>query len=628
MRRFAFAAIPTIAAVLTACDPGSFAPQDASIEVRIDGSPSDAIARVSAFVRDTAPPYNVQTKGVAVGEAVVFDHLGADFGIEVGIRELGTHRCAVLDVSRRFDSLNDSTLIVGTTSGVRDVVAFTLRCRSGAVRLDVSGLPAVDSALVSVHSPFDTLPAVRVRNGSANVHVVPHGAITIDSHLVLGSDGFVYGAAPRTVAVASGQTAPAALQFVPDAANQAALPVVIGGLPDDDPATTLRAFLRRVGPAGTRDSAQVAVGSTHTFMNVARGTAYDVGLEGLDAHDCTVRDASEPFTLAAGTVTARVTTSTGLLLESVHFTVFCRTGTLVLDVAGLPSGDSALVAIDAVFDTVNLRVGNGALPLPVVPYLQRIDPRSVLAGDGLVYDAPSLAVPVASRQTGTATIRYAAAGTCPADRPSAWYRLDGDAADATGGSAGLVQGAVAVPDRNGAANAALAFDGVDDRVTLGNRFDDLALPFSVAAWVHQPAAGRGDLRAIFVTDDLPGVYAGIWFQLDAAGRPSITYADGGPPGGASRRTLTADAPITADQWVHIAATVRGPTDMTLYVNGQAVPGTYDGSGGPLVHSEALARIGSISILPANRPWLGTLDEVVVYPCSLDPADAEYLRLRR
>ena len=175
-------------------------------------------------------------------------------------------------------------------------------------------------------------------------------------------------------------------------------------------------------------------------------------------------------------------------------------------------------------------------------------------------------------------------------------------------------------NRTNRSAAALAFDGIDDSIELGDRFNDLMLPFSIAVWVYRPAAAGEGLRALFVSDDEPGRYAGIWFQTDGPGHPSVTFADGGGSGGAFRRTLTANSAIPADTWVHLVATVRGATDMTLYVNGAQVAGSYSGTGGPLLHTPAPARIGRITILPTNQPWLGRLDDLKIYRCSLGGPD--------
>jgi hypothetical protein len=228
------------------------------------------------------------------------------------------------------------------------------------------------------------------------------------------------------------------------------------------------------------------------------------------------------------------------------------------------------------------------------------------------------------------TLRVTAPALSPCfDQLSARYPLDGNGTDTSGnGNNGTVQGAVPINNRHGDAGAALAFDGIDDAIELGDRFNDLVLPFSIAVWVYRPAATAEGLRALFVSDDEPGRYAGIWFQTDGLGNPSITFADGGGSGGQFRRTLTANNAIPADSWVHLVATVRGAMDMSLYVNGAVVAGTYSGTGGPLLHTSAPARIGKITILPANLPWQGRLDDLKVYRCSLTPADVVALHGQR
>jgi hypothetical protein len=46
-----------------------------------------------------------------------------------------------------------------------------------------------------------------------------------------------------------------------------------------------------------------------------------------------------------------------------------------------------------------------------------------------------------------------------------------------------------------------------------------------------------------------------------------------------------------------------------------------------VHAPAPARIGSITTLAANQPWLGGLDEITIFDCSLDAGEVAYLKHR-
>ena len=617
-------AAPAAAILFGACTDQAFAPQDASVEVRVAGRPADRVAQVTAFVRDTLPPYNMLTNPVPVGGAVRFDRLGAGFDLEVGVRNLGTYQCTLLDGQYNGLSIRGSTTIVETRSGATEIVEFTVQCRSGAIAVTVAGLPPGDSAHLTFASPFDTISSHQFRNGTTSVAVVPDAALSIMTDVVYGSDGYAYDTPPQTVAVSSGQTTTVTLNYA-QAQNQAGIQVATSGVPDD-PGITLTAFARRVVPPVTRDSTVIAFGSAHQFTNVVRGIAYDVGLEGLDAYACEVQFASSPFVATAASVTSRITTSSSLIgLNHATFTLRCRTGDIDLVVSGLPPADSANVLLDALSDNLSLWLRNGTTSVRIVPYPTRIDPQPVLASDGRTYDAPFQTVDVASRQRTTIMVPYSATVACPADRPHAWYALNGNGADSSAnGFHGFLQGATAIADRNGNAGAALSFDGYDDQIDLGDRFNTLALPYSVAVWLYQPQGARGDYRSIFASDDATGQYNGIWFMILPNGRLSMSYGSGGPSGESRRRTVDSNAAIPADTWVHVAATVRGPTGMTLYVNGAPVASTYSGTGGSIVHSAAPARIGTFQLIPGNRPWLGRMDDLRIYDCSLDASEVVQL----
>jgi hypothetical protein len=61
--------------------------------------------------------------------------------------------------------------------------------------------------------------------------------------------------------------------------------------------------------------------------------------------------------------------------------------------------------------------------------------------------------------------------------------------------------------------------------------------------------------------------------------------------------------------------------MTLYVSGVPVSSANGGTGGPIAHTAgAPARIGSFHLVPANRPWLGVLDDVRIYDCGLEQSE--------
>jgi hypothetical protein len=630
-----------------ACVKDPLAPRNGAIEVHVSGTPADPGIEVTVFLHDRVKPFNRVSMRVAMGGSHRFENLGAGFEIDVGVEGLAEHGCTVVNRTSpaATGSQGPTIITVETQSGIPSTVRFELTCRSATLELQVAGLPAGDSAAVilatgdsmsvfNADSPIgDTL---LVRNGAHRLARLPHGSVWVVPQRVTGADGVGYEAAARHVALRSRETAAATVAYArvaptpppPPVGRTADVVIEATGVPVDT-GIAFTAFVRDAGGATRRDSAVVALGRAVRFADVGAGRMVDVGLEGIDAHACTVQSATRTHAVAGGRASVALTTQPGIT-DSVTFRLRCRSGTIELAVSGLPAGDSARVALRGLADTVVVWVRNGTARVPTLPSpLVEIEADRVAGADGRVYLSTARTVAVASREVTATTLVFQTAPTttCPWSQPIAWYRMGGAADSSGNGHHGTLQGPAPAPDRHGTPGGALAFDGADDRIDLGNRFDALAVPFSVAAWVHHPAAARGEFRSILATDDAPGTYAGLFFQLTPAGQPQISYADGGPVGGQHRRTLQATAPIATDAWVHLVATVRGPTDMTLYVNGVPVPGTFDGTGGPMAHTAAPARIGSFSLVAANRPWLGRLDELRVYGCSLDAAEVTALHAR-
>jgi len=115
---------------------------------------------------------------------------------------------------------------------------------------------------------------------------------------------------------------------------------------------------------------------------------------------------------------------------------------------------------------------------------------------------------------------------------------------------------------------AIRLDGVDDYVDLGNILDNLVFPFTISAWVNvDPTATSGPL---FVSQDNASIYNGFWFYAT----PStiwMEYGDGRGDGNpAFRRGKRVDNLPLAGRWSHICAVVKGPNDITLYLNGNDV----------------------------------------------------------
>ena len=128
---------------------------------------------------------------------------------------------------------------------------------------------------------------------------------------------------------------------------------------------------------------------------------------------------------------------------------------------------------------------------------------------------------------------------------------------------------------------------------------------------------------IVVSDDHQTNQIGFWLELNVSEFLTVGYADG-VDASAGRRTKTSAAGVPLTGWSHLAATVRGSTDMTLYIDGVEVAGNYEGSGGTIVHDAgAPARIG-LRTLGAPSFWEGLLDDIRIYDRSL--SDTEIMQL--
>lgn len=609
--------------VLVSCWQNALAPQDAEIVFLVTGLPNDPGISVTAFVEDLMPPHNRITKNVAIGGQALFDNLGAGFDIQVGVTSLAVYACRVTGIRGTTSVVVGSSFVdaVHTRPGSVDTVSVTVACRSASVDLQVSGLPAGETAMVDLISPSEPQPAaintVLVANGTTRVPVFPDQRVSIEPLRVI-SGGRVYQASVVLASVTSRQTASATVSYAPigpPPGPQSTIVVRLAGVPANSN-VRVTTFVRSA--SGNLGTSTVGIGASATFASLAGGLAVEVGVDNLTTSSCIVTAASLPTT-PSGTATVANMTTRGGVTDTVTFQLKCRAATLNLTVAGLPPNDQATIDLFSPVDTLSRRMPNGSALLSLVPHDSvRIIPAQVSGSDGRTYTAaPQL---VALSTTASVTVQYAAPASCVANRPIAWYPMNGNANDSSGnGLHGTIVGPVAAPNRNNTQNSALFFDGLDDRIDLGDRFNTLTLPFSIAMWVSIPTF-VSEFRSLFATDDEAGRYAGFFFQLTTTGQLQITYADGGSPGSGSRRTFETSAPLPAYGWVHVTATVRGPTDMTLYVNGASVPGAYSGTGGSMLHTNFPARIGSFSLISANRPWYGSIDDVRLYDCSLSASD--------
>ncbi|HYE96851.1 MAG TPA: LamG domain-containing protein, partial [Rubricoccaceae bacterium] len=181
---------------------------------------------------------------------------------------------------------------------------------------------------------------------------------------------------------------------------------------------------------------------------------------------------------------------------------------------------------------------------------------------------------------------------------------------------GTAEGATLTPDWRGRPNRAYAFDG-DDRVALGDVLNEIRVPFTVATWVRFTEDSVGSLfhSDLYPRTEPDSMYYGVGLQITHWDL-RVHYTSGGPIGPQSRRSKYSSPVGLHDRWVHVIGVVRGPQDMSLYMNGRDIGGYYSGSGGPLRHNFWQAVIGD--------RFRGSMDDVMIFDRALSAHEVALL----
>lgn len=174
-------------------------------------------------------------------------------------------------------------------------------------------------------------------------------------------------------------------------------------------------------------------------------------------------------------------------------------------------------------------------------------------------------------------------------------------------------------------NRCLLLDGVDDHVVLGNIYDSLQFPFTVAAWVKIDSNVTYTFPILVSQDNAP-VYNGFWFCITNT-NIYIEYGDGrGQNHSAFRRGKSAYvSKDLSGKWIHVAASIRGQSDIDLYVDGELVGGEFGGNSSLLMASnypDDFAKIGKIYQNDKVWHFKGYLDNVTVWSRSLSPTEVK------
>lgn len=204
-----------------------------------------------------------------------------------------------------------------------------------------------------------------------------------------------------------------------------------------------------------------------------------------------------------------------------------------------------------------------------------------------------------------------------------YWPFNGNALDESHhGHDGVVFGATLVGDRFNDPYRAYDFDGTDDHIVVaaGTALQP-PLPVTICAWFKRnPSAMHSNLFTNCFELDR---YWGVWMVVSPTGYVSISYGDGGDLGPGSRRTKSSTIALADGAWYHLAGVIRSATDMDIYVNGEAVDGSYSGTGGSLAYTQAPGEIGTSDSpgQPQNFAH-GTIDDIAFYDRVLSPYEIQ------
>ena len=185
------------------------------------------------------------------------------------------------------------------------------------------------------------------------------------------------------------------------------------------------------------------------------------------------------------------------------------------------------------------------------------------------------------------------AGTCSANANTSWWN-----------------------GRTGKYDASLNFDGTDDYTDIPNVSSlKPQLPITIAAWIKaNSVSGSGPIFSndVCTTNNYYGVWLGI-----SDGKLNINFGSGGIIDPGSRRTKSSTTTLATNQWYHVAAIIRGATDMDLYINGVNDGGSYSGSGGSLLYSANTGAVGRKSSVNGVMSYFnGKIDNVKIFNYAL------------
>ncbi|VGO17081.1 hypothetical protein PDESU_05676 [Pontiella desulfatans] len=195
------------------------------------------------------------------------------------------------------------------------------------------------------------------------------------------------------------------------------------------------------------------------------------------------------------------------------------------------------------------------------------------------------------------------------------YPFNGNALDETGnGFNGTVVGAALAADRNGNADSAYGFDGVDDYIELGNSLGTASTTFTVSAWMNS----SNPRYQILVSKKPSGIWLpGQWQFFVNASQVSFGFCNQID----SLQQAVVDVNLHDGEWHHVCGILEANRSL-LYVDGQAM--ATNTSVGLASQYNIPIRIGDRNNSSGRQFFDGLLDDVQIYDRALNASEVAQL----
>ena len=198
----------------------------------------------------------------------------------------------------------------------------------------------------------------------------------------------------------------------------------------------------------------------------------------------------------------------------------------------------------------------------------------------------------------------------PTEGLVAWYPLDGNAVDLSGSNAdGILNGPEAALDRFNVESSALAFDGLDDWVGLGDLnpiSEGTSGHASFSFWINVESLNASNLQAVLIGDE---IYQnnGVLYQL------ANDYGFGAYVAGSSNWDGYCGCFPILNEWQHVVF-VQGENGTDLYLDGQHLVNLL----ADVFNNETTSpyRIGGFAPVFSSRFFDGRMDDLGIWSRAL------------